>query len=263
MRLATTALALTLAGAAALGAQAPAPGRPGTPAPQAPGAPGAPPQQNNRPRAVQVMTLTGPWPDGGAIPAPFSQAGRDQSPALSWSNVPDGVTSFALDRPRPRRRHRQRHRRPAALDGVEHSRHRDGPARRGAAGARRVRTAAVRSAPAGRTIADRPPRRAVPRITTSSSCMRSTPPVNVRRRRRIARGDARGGDGGDGRTHPRQGGLHGALQARTVGEALVRLPGTRQSVHCRTSAVARNCTRLPWHSICLSVRHRDVSLGWR
>jgi Raf kinase inhibitor-like YbhB/YbcL family protein len=42
------------------------------------------------------MTLTGPWPDGGAIPAPFSQAGRDRSPALSWSNVPDGVTSFAL-----------------------------------------------------------------------------------------------------------------------------------------------------------------------
>jgi Raf kinase inhibitor-like YbhB/YbcL family protein len=42
------------------------------------------------------MTLTGPWPDGGAIPKPFSQAGRDQSPALSWSNVPDGVTSFVL-----------------------------------------------------------------------------------------------------------------------------------------------------------------------
>jgi Raf kinase inhibitor-like YbhB/YbcL family protein len=95
MRLATTALVLVLVGAAAPGAQAPAAGRAGTPAPQAPGAPGAP-QQNNRPRAVQVMTLTGPWPDGGVIPAPFSQAGRDQSPALSWSNVPEGVTSFAL-----------------------------------------------------------------------------------------------------------------------------------------------------------------------
>ena len=42
------------------------------------------------------MTLTGPWPDGGAIPRGFSQAVRDQSPALSWSNVPDGVTSFTL-----------------------------------------------------------------------------------------------------------------------------------------------------------------------
>ncbi len=96
MRLATTALSLTLVGAAALGAQAPAPGRAGSPAPQAPGAPGAPPQQNNRPRAVQVMTLTGPWPDGGLIPAPFSQAGRDQSPALSWGNVPEGAASFVL-----------------------------------------------------------------------------------------------------------------------------------------------------------------------
>ena len=96
MRLATTVLALVIAGAAVPGAQAPAAGRPGTPAPQAPGAPGAPPQPNNRPRPVQVMTLTGPWPDGGVIPAPFSQAGRDQSPALSWSNVPEGVTSFVL-----------------------------------------------------------------------------------------------------------------------------------------------------------------------
>jgi Raf kinase inhibitor-like YbhB/YbcL family protein len=96
MRLASIALALVLAGAATPGAQAPAPARPGAPAPQAPGAPGAPAPSSNRPRAVQVMTLTGPWPDGGVIPAPFSQAGRDQSPALSWSNVPEGATSFVL-----------------------------------------------------------------------------------------------------------------------------------------------------------------------
>jgi Raf kinase inhibitor-like YbhB/YbcL family protein len=91
----TTALALVLSGAV-LGAQAPAPVRSGTAAPQLPGSPGATPSPPIRPRAVQVMTLTGPWPDGGTIPAPFSQAGRDRSPALTWSDVPDGVASFAL-----------------------------------------------------------------------------------------------------------------------------------------------------------------------
>jgi Raf kinase inhibitor-like YbhB/YbcL family protein len=46
---------------------------------------------------VQVMTLTTPaWPDGGAIPAKYTQAGDQVSPPLAWSNVPDGVVSFAL-----------------------------------------------------------------------------------------------------------------------------------------------------------------------
>lgn len=52
--------------------------------------------QPQRPRAVQAMTLTGPWPDGGAIPVPFTQAGDERSPALQWSGVPDGTTSFVL-----------------------------------------------------------------------------------------------------------------------------------------------------------------------
>jgi Raf kinase inhibitor-like YbhB/YbcL family protein len=42
------------------------------------------------------MTLTGPWPDGGAIPVKFTQAGDEVSPALSWGQVPDGVASFTL-----------------------------------------------------------------------------------------------------------------------------------------------------------------------
>ena len=42
------------------------------------------------------MTLTGPWIDGGAIPVKYTQAGEEASPALSWSNVPEGVTSFVL-----------------------------------------------------------------------------------------------------------------------------------------------------------------------
>lgn len=53
-------------------------------------------RQPQRPRAVQAMTLTGPWPDGGAIPVPFTQAGEERSPALQWSGVPEGTTSFVL-----------------------------------------------------------------------------------------------------------------------------------------------------------------------
>jgi Raf kinase inhibitor-like YbhB/YbcL family protein len=46
---------------------------------------------------VQVMTLTSTaWPDGGQIPIKFSQAGEEASPALAWSNVPDGIQSFVL-----------------------------------------------------------------------------------------------------------------------------------------------------------------------
>jgi hypothetical protein len=43
------------------------------------------------------MTLTSSaWPDGGQIPAKYTQAGEDVSPPLAWSNVPDGAASFAL-----------------------------------------------------------------------------------------------------------------------------------------------------------------------
>ena len=59
-----------------------------------PGAPGGPPQ--NRLRAAQVMALTGPWPDGSAVPIKYTQAGGEVSPALTWSQVPDGVTHFVL-----------------------------------------------------------------------------------------------------------------------------------------------------------------------
>jgi len=47
--------------------------------------------------AVQVMTLTSTaWPDGGQIPAKYTQAGDESSPPLAWSNAPDGVVSYAL-----------------------------------------------------------------------------------------------------------------------------------------------------------------------
>jgi len=46
---------------------------------------------------VQVMTLTSEaWPDGGAIPAKYTQAGTETSPPLAWGNVPDNVASFVL-----------------------------------------------------------------------------------------------------------------------------------------------------------------------
>jgi hypothetical protein len=47
--------------------------------------------------AVQAMTLTSSaWPDGGAIPAKYTQAGDDLSPPLAWSGAADGVVSYAV-----------------------------------------------------------------------------------------------------------------------------------------------------------------------
>lgn len=46
--------------------------------------------------AVQVMTLTSLWPDGGSIPVRYTQAGAEDSPPLEWTNAPDGVVSYTL-----------------------------------------------------------------------------------------------------------------------------------------------------------------------
>lgn len=47
--------------------------------------------------AVQNMTLiTTAWPDGGQIPARYSQAGAEISPAIQWSTPPAGTQSFVL-----------------------------------------------------------------------------------------------------------------------------------------------------------------------
>ena len=60
------------------------------------GAAPAPGQGRGR-GAIQVMTLTTTgWPDGGMIPATFSQAGHDVSPALAWTNAPETAASFVL-----------------------------------------------------------------------------------------------------------------------------------------------------------------------
>jgi Raf kinase inhibitor-like YbhB/YbcL family protein len=56
----------------------------------------APPGGQRR-GGVQVMVLTSTaWPDGGQIPAKYTQAGEQVSPPFAWSNVPDGTVSFVL-----------------------------------------------------------------------------------------------------------------------------------------------------------------------
>src|SRR5260221_5679508 len=95
-------LLLASAGVVLLAAQtppvAPPPGGQRGAAPPAPGGQPAGQRGGGRGRgAVQVMTLTSAaWPDGGQIPVKHTQAGEDTSPALAWSNVPEGVVSFAL-----------------------------------------------------------------------------------------------------------------------------------------------------------------------
>jgi Raf kinase inhibitor-like YbhB/YbcL family protein len=48
-------------------------------------------------RRVQIMTLTSKaFEPGAAIPVKYAQPGRDTSPPLEWSNVPDSIESFVL-----------------------------------------------------------------------------------------------------------------------------------------------------------------------
>jgi Raf kinase inhibitor-like YbhB/YbcL family protein len=100
MRLISTTIALfalcsTLAIGQQRGAQPPAvPAAPASPAVPAPSGQ----RGGGRGRGpVQVMTLLSPaWPDGGQIPAKYTQADIEVSPALQWSGVADGAVSFVL-----------------------------------------------------------------------------------------------------------------------------------------------------------------------
>jgi Raf kinase inhibitor-like YbhB/YbcL family protein len=48
-----------------------------------------------RPAPAFTLTTTA-FPDGGRIPAKYTQAGDQISPALSWTNVPEGTKSFVV-----------------------------------------------------------------------------------------------------------------------------------------------------------------------
>jgi len=62
----------------------------------------APPAQRGAtagaaPAAAPAMVLTTTaWQDGGVIPAKFTQAGEQVSPALTWTNVPAAAVSLVL-----------------------------------------------------------------------------------------------------------------------------------------------------------------------
>jgi len=90
MRILPFSAALLLASAAALAAAQPPPPAP----PQ--GRPGAPPAQQFR-RNIEVLALSSTaWPDGGMIPAKYSQVGDEVSPPFSWGAPPEGTVSFVL-----------------------------------------------------------------------------------------------------------------------------------------------------------------------
>ena len=74
--------------------QTPPPGAPAqspTPTPQ----PGRGGGRGGRGGTV-IMTLTAPWAPGAEIPLKYTQAGDEVSPALSWSDPPETVVSYAL-----------------------------------------------------------------------------------------------------------------------------------------------------------------------
>jgi Raf kinase inhibitor-like YbhB/YbcL family protein len=75
--------AITIGVAGAMLAQGPPAQRGGAPAAAAPAAP------------VMVLTTTA-WQDGALIPAKYTQAGDQVSPALTWTNVPASAVSLVL-----------------------------------------------------------------------------------------------------------------------------------------------------------------------
>lgn len=44
-----------------------------------------------------MVLTTSAWPDGGQIPAKYTQAGAQVSPELRWTNVPAGTRSFVVN----------------------------------------------------------------------------------------------------------------------------------------------------------------------
>jgi Raf kinase inhibitor-like YbhB/YbcL family protein len=81
-------LALMVAGVAAQNRG----GRPGIP----PAVPGGGGQRAGGPAAPPMTLTTTAFADGATIPAKYTQAGDQTSPALSWTNTPPGTVTFLL-----------------------------------------------------------------------------------------------------------------------------------------------------------------------
>jgi Raf kinase inhibitor-like YbhB/YbcL family protein len=64
---------------------------------QTPAGGGQQPAPSTQPARPAMALTTTAFPDGGQIPAKYTQAGEQVSPALSWSNVPPGTQSFVLN----------------------------------------------------------------------------------------------------------------------------------------------------------------------
>ena len=58
--------------------------------------PAAAGQRGGAPAPPQMTLTTTAFPDGGVIPAKYTQAGEQVSPALVWTNTPPGTQSFML-----------------------------------------------------------------------------------------------------------------------------------------------------------------------
>lgn len=52
--------------------------------------------QGRGPQRPPLTLTTTAWPDGDLIPVKHTQAGDQISPALNWTNVPEGTQSFVL-----------------------------------------------------------------------------------------------------------------------------------------------------------------------
>lgn len=53
-------------------------------------------QRGGAPATPQMTLTTTAFPDGGQIPAKYTQAGDQVSPALTWTNTPPNTASFVL-----------------------------------------------------------------------------------------------------------------------------------------------------------------------
>ena len=158
------------------------------------------------------MTLTtSAWADGGQIPAKYTQAGDQVSPPLAWSNVPDNTAAFvlivhdvdaAIGNGTDDILHWMLWNIPGATrslaEGVQQSTQLADGTRQISASGPYYRGPGAPAAWSGASLRVR--------------AVRARRPARRARGRRLAAADAGRRGGRDGRTRPRQGGLHRTVQ---------------------------------------------------